>query len=122
MCDVLVLEDDPLVRVLTVDALAEAGLSVIEASSLQEARAVLAANTPCRVLMVDHDLGEADEANGFDFARDRLAASDHVAALYVTGRWHLFEGMAPSRRERHLRKPFRLSELVRSVRDLLEAA
>ncbi len=122
MCDVLVLEDDPLVRTVMVEALADAGFSVIEASSLQEARAALAANAFCRVLMVDHDLGEADKANGFDFARDRVASSVDVSALYVTGRWHLLEDMVPSARERQLRKPFRLVELVQSVRDLLEGS
>ncbi len=122
MCDVLVLEDDAIVRMIAVDALADAGFDVVEASSLQEARSVLASSGSCKVLMVDHDLGEPDRANGFDFARERLAASACDAALYMTGRWNLFQGMAPTHRERHLRKPFRLAEMLRSVRDLVDAA
>ena len=121
MCDVMILEDDAFVRAIVAEVLVEAGFSVVEASCLREAREV-ASSISCRVLMVDHDLGEADRANGFDFARERLAASEDVSAIYVTARWNLFAGYAPSARERHLRKPFRMAELVHSVRELVSAA
>ena len=122
MCDVLVLDDDPLVRMLVVEVLTESGFSVAGASCLQEARCILASQAFCRILVVDHDLGEADRANGFDFARERLAVSDRVAVVYMTGRWHLLDGKGPTARERHLRKPFRLAEMVGSVQELLQAA
>ena len=123
MCDVLVLDDDPLVRMVAVDALADAGFSVQEASCLREARAVLASRSSCcKVLLVDHDLGEADRANGFDFAREQLAASPDVAAVFITGRWDLLQPRPQTPRERHLRKPYALSDLVRSVRELIDAA
>ncbi len=120
MCDVLVLDDDPLVRSVTVEALEDAGLSVVAASCLREARAILAERSVCRVLMVDHDLGEPDRANGFDFAERQLAASGDVAAIYTTGRWSLLDERRPTTRERHLPKPFRLADVVRSVKELLE--
>ena len=123
MCDVLVLDDDPLVRMVAVDALEDAGFSVEEASCLREARAVLASRPSCcKVLLVDHDLGETDQANGFDFARERLASSPEVGAVLITGRWDLLQARPRTPRERHLRKPYALSELVRSVRELIEAA
>ena len=119
MCDVLVLDDDPLVRSVAVEVLAEAGFSVVEASCLKEARRALEANERCKVLLVDHDLGEHDRANGFDFARERLAVFENATAIYVTGRWHLYDGWVPTPRERHLPKPFRLADLVRSVEELV---
>ena len=119
MCDVLVLEDDCLVRTLIVETLEDEGLSVAAASSLQEARTVMASHPFPRVLLVDHDLREPDLTNGFDFARDRLSTSSGVAAIYMTARWHLLAEYPPSARERQLRKPFRLVDMVRSVRELL---
>ena len=71
------------------------------------------------MLLVDHDLGEADRANGFDFARGRLAACSGIAAIYMTGRWHLLAGHPPGTRERQLREPFSMAEMVSSVRELL---
>ena len=120
MCDVLVLEDNHNVRIVSVCALREAGLSVVEASCLREARAALASLTSCKVLLVDHDLGEADMANGFDFAREHLAASPKVGAVFITGRWDLLIGIPSTSRQRQLRKPFRVADLVRVVRELIE--
>ncbi len=119
MCDVLVVDDDTLIRTLVAARFEDAGLSVHSVGCLRDARDALD-GAGCRILVVDHDLGEIDGANGFDFGRAALAAAPHLGVIYVSGRWEMLEELRPGRRERNLPKPFRVDHLLRLSRELLD--
>ena len=110
MCDLLVLDDDPLVRVTLVEALRDEGLAVIGAGSETEALAALREERAPRVVVADLDLGT--RRNGFVFAAIARMLCPDVAIIYITGRPEAAEGHAMNEREVLLRKPFLPSELV----------
>lgn len=64
---VLVVEDEPLVRALAVDALEDAGYDVIEAPSADYALLVLSRRPDVRVVFTDVDM--PGRLNGFELAR-----------------------------------------------------
>jgi CheY-like chemotaxis protein len=53
---VLLVEDEPIVRMIASDSLEEAGFDVVEASNAQEAMAILAARDDVGVLFTDVDM------------------------------------------------------------------
>jgi DNA-binding NtrC family response regulator len=61
MCDVLVLDDEPLIRELLVEALAYEGLSVREAETVRAAQAVLREHG-ARLLVAGKNLREGEES------------------------------------------------------------
>src|SRR5918995_1515378 len=89
MTDVLLVEDEPLVRLVLQETLQDAGLSVTEAASADEA---------------------LERPNGADVPR---------VVVYVTGRPVNIEGRDFGPRERLLLKPFACTDLVRTVRGLI---
>lgn len=119
MCDVLVIEDDLVVRSLVVEILRENNLSVLGATSLDEARVALARAGCCKVVVVDHDLGEPAPANGFDFARECLNRDENLGVVYISGRSRHFLALPLTSRERQLLKPFTLGEMLSAVQDLM---
>lgn len=76
---VLVLEDEPLIRLDIEDMLREAGFTVLAGDTLSGARAALAEGAP-RVAILDALLPEGDS---FGLARDLAAAG--AAIVFVTG-------------------------------------
>ena len=54
--DVLIVEDDPLIRMFGVDLLEDAGFEVIEASSADEALAILERSHEVRLVFTDIDM------------------------------------------------------------------
>ncbi len=117
MCDLLLLDDDPLVRSTLGEALRDAGLGVTEAASEAEALAVLR-DEPVkpRVLITDLDLRTG--RNGFVVAAIAQALVPTIAVIYITGRPDVLEGRELGAGERVLAKPFRPSQLVELLHDL----
>ena len=117
MCDLLVLDDDPLVRVTLVEALRDEGLEVIGAASEAEALEALRRDQAPRVVVTDLDLGT--KRNGFVFAAIARMLCPDVGIIYITGRPEAAEGHAMGEREVLLHKPFRPSELVAAAQRMM---
>ena len=72
---VLVVEDEPLVRMFAVDLLEDEGFTVLEAENADAALAVLRARLDVRVLFTDVDM--PGTLNGFALARQAAAECPH---------------------------------------------
>ena len=121
MCDVLVLEDEDVLRMLMVSVLEDHGLTVREAATAIQAVAISRGTPGFSLLVTDIDLGVAGE-DGFAVAAGLREVSPDLPVVFVTGRSWLFDGRSSTMRERQLSKPFSLLELVSAVQALLPAA
>jgi two-component system, response regulator PdtaR len=81
---VLVVEDEPLIRMLVVDVLAERGLEVREASTAEEALAILAGQPEVKVLFTDLNMPGA--LDGLELARRVHQHWPDVELLLTSGR------------------------------------
>ncbi len=113
---VLVVEDEPLIRMATVDMLEELGHSVSEAGTAEEALAMLDKNQPDIVLT---DLG-LPGMDGETFCHEMRRRWPTVAIIFATG---MNEGPALEDRSRTalLRKPFGIDELKTALVAAVEA-
>jgi len=69
---VLIVEDEPLLRLLAMDLVEEAGFIAVEASNADEAIAILETNTDIRILLTDIDMpGSMDGLKLAAAVRDR---------------------------------------------------
>ncbi|TLU73794.1 response regulator [Lichenicoccus roseus] len=117
MCDLLLLDDDPLVRTTLGEALRDAGIGVVEAASEAEALAALRdEQVKPRVLVTDLDLRTG--RNGFVVAAIAQALLPDIAVVYITGRADVLEDRTLRPGERMLAKPFRPSQLIDLLREL----
>ena len=120
MCDVLLLEDDALLRGSFAEILEADGYSVREAGSPDEAWAVL--HDPAegvRVLMADKDLGgPPGEPDGFAIAMAALRLRPGLTVVYASGQPGVpAHGLTP--RERILPKPFAAEALRALAREVI---
>lgn len=120
MCDILVLDDDPLVRATLVEALSENGLKVVGAAAEVEALVTLRLATPPRVFVTDLDLGT--KRNGFVVGAIARMLFPDVPIIYITGRPEAAYGHVMDARERLMQKPFRPSELMATAQHLMGEA
>lgn len=115
---ILVVEHYVLVRMVALDLLAEAGFHVIEAQDAQDALRLLNARTDVRVVLTDRDLpGEID---GIALARLINERWPTIGLLLTSSKTPPRPGELPMG-ACFLQKPYRPSDLVRDVRDLLAA-
>ncbi|MFM2091322.1 MAG: Sensor protein ZraS [Planctomycetota bacterium] len=107
---ILIVDDEPLIRELVADSLADDGVEVVLAGSLAEADALAAAERPDAVI-VDRHLGDGDGAAW-------------AAGLHLPGRILLLsgDGAAQTAGMAVLGKPFAVDELRARVRSLLAGA
>ena len=113
MIDVLVLDDDLMLRLTVAEALRGEGYRVEEAGSLRQARRVLSMDA-CTILIADHDLGEPDGIDGFSFAQAVRQERPSLGVIYMTARVEHLDTLPPG--EVTLRKPFTLATLVHRTR------
>jgi signal transduction histidine kinase/CheY-like chemotaxis protein len=111
---VLVVEDEPLIRMATVDMLMDLGHTVSEAGSAEEALQYLETERPDLVVT---DLG-LPGMTGRDFCSEVRRRWPDVAIVFATG---MNEGPAISDRTRTalLRKPFSVDELEAAIKEAL---
>jgi CheY-like chemotaxis protein len=123
---VLVVEDEPLIRILLCDLLEGAGLDVEDApdadQALERLSALGAERNPCRVLVTDVNLGRG--LDGVALAAEARRSVPGLEVLYVTGTpERVLKGRStPRPRERVLGKPFHTVELVETVRGLVASS
>lgn len=113
---VLVVEDEPLVMMLETEVLHDAGYSVIEASSADQAFEVLRSRPSVRAVLTDVEMpGHMD---GFEFARLVRQGWPDMAVVVVSGRREPAPGDIPAGTT-FLAKPFRPEQLVEIVGALI---
>ena len=110
---VLVVDDEPAIRMLCRINLELEGFRVLEAGSLGDARRVLE-NEPVAVLLVDVHLGDGD---GRDLVRELVERDGAPRIALLTGTYEL----PPDERagaDALIEKPFTLVELLSTVQRL----
>jgi CheY-like chemotaxis protein len=123
---VLVVEDEPLIRILLCDLLEGAGLDVEEAPdadhALKRLKALRADRSWCRVMVTDVNLGRG--LDGVALAAKARKSVPGLQVLYVTGTpERVLKGRGtPRPRERVLGKPFHTEELVETVQSLVASS
>lgn len=104
---VLVVDDEPLIRMTLVDFLADEGFAVLEASNVLEAVAVLARHR-IDALITDVDMPGA--LNGFDLVKLVHSYTAGVAVIVTSG------GHTPAEIDGHrvsfLAKPYRMDAIL----------
>jgi PAS domain S-box-containing protein len=117
---ILVVEDEPLVRAVIVDALEEAGHQVLEAEDGTAGLCVLRQDGPVDLLITDVGL---PGINGREFADASRALDPSLPVLFVTGYAHAATGdddwLAPGMEI--VTKPFAVDTLTERVRRILES-
>lgn len=114
--DVLVVEDEAMLREAIAERLGDEGLSVAEAEAAEEMVAVASrADGPPPVVVTDIELGPG--MDGLALGAELRRRWPGIGIIYVTGRPSRLSGHALGTGERFLPKPFALAALTRAVRD-----
>ncbi|SMH39433.1 ATP-binding protein [Azospirillum agricola] len=111
---ILVVEDDPLVRLGTVALIEELGYRVVEAGGGAEALAILRSGRPVDALVTDFAM---PDMNGADLIREARRLLPGLPALVVTG---YAEMRKPDPSIRILHKPFSRKQLSACLTALLQ--
>ena len=114
---VLVAEDEPLVRMVAVDILEDAGWTVIEAVDAEAALSVLNERSDVQVLVTDVEMPPGP-LNGFDLARLTRERFPEVSVIIVSGKVRPRPGDLPSG-ARFVPKPYCATKLTRVVQDVM---
>ena len=119
--DVLLVEDETLVRETLAEDLAGAGLDVAEAPSAEAAlaRTATEAGQPPSVIVTDVDLGAG--MDGLTFVAEARRRWPEVGVVVMTGNPANLNARRPDPREVCLRKPFAPRRLAAAVRALMAA-
>ena len=119
--DVLLVEDEGLIREMLAQHLADAGLDVAEAPTAEVALVVAAAagqaGKPPRVLVTDVNLGRG--MDGLALATEVRRRWPEVGVVVMTGNPANLNGRRPGPREVRLFKPFGPHVLTTTVNELL---
>jgi DNA-binding response OmpR family regulator len=116
MHDVVVLEDDDLVRDVLTDIIETEGFAVHPSANADDALAYLDIAEGCELLLTDIDLGSGP--NGFQAAHTAQERHPNLPVIYLTGRPGNRENVRLRPNERFLCKPFRMQELVEAMHSL----
>jgi len=109
---VLVVEDEFLVRDMIAHELARAGFAVLQATTAEEALALLAQTEPVELLFTDIKLPGMD---GWRLAEEIRVRAPDVKVIYATG---YAERAEPLPESRFLQKPYRPSEVLQAAAEL----
>jgi len=116
---VLIVEDEPIVRMMMVDVFEESGFEVLEAADARDALGLLAEHPEVSALFTDVDM--PGDVNGFELAQRSRLTHPRIAVQITSGRWAARPaGLPPG--ARFLAKPYGLDEAVAGVRELIAAA
>ncbi len=115
--DILLVEDDDLVRDCLYEALHEAGLATEGSGSAEAALGLLDARHPPGVVVTDINLGPG--MDGLAFARAAREVCPGLPVVFISGRYAELRNMMPH--ERFLPKPFTTPALLRAIEDVRAA-
>ncbi len=115
--DILLVEDDDIVRDCLVEALHDAGLQIEESGSAEAALGLLDADFPPGVVVTDINLGAG--MDGLSFVRAAREVCPDLPVVFISGRYGELTGMSPL--ERFLPKPFTTPALLRAIADVRDA-
>jgi CheY-like chemotaxis protein len=110
---VLVVEDEPLIRLLVIDILSEAGFEVLEAQDPAEALTVLKSDEQIDVLLTDVRMPGC--IDGFELAEVAKRSRPKLRVIVTSG--YIARGDLPSGTN-FLHKPFSASDLLKRVRQV----
>ncbi|UFN50417.1 response regulator [Roseomonas sp. OT10] len=117
MSEVIIIDDEALIRSTLVTIFEISGWQACSAGSPEEALGLISMACPRPLLVADLNLGES--VDGFEVADRARGIRPDLSVLYVSGEPERLTGLDLSCRERALTKPFRTEELLAAVRDLL---
>src|SRR5438128_7307175 len=116
---ILVVEDEPLVRLTIVEALQEGGYTVLEAADGRSAIEQIDQQESLRGLVTDIRMGPGP--SGWDVAHHARERFSSLAIVYVTGDSGAEWSATGVPQSTVLQKPFASAELVTAVANLLVA-
>jgi DNA-binding response OmpR family regulator len=120
MC-ILLVEDEPLIRLIMAEELAEAGFEVREAETGDQAAALIEA-TPSYFTLLVTDIHMPGTLDGIELARLMRTQRPDIPIIYTTGRpGALNDGVRLGARDILVVKPFTPSHLLAVVHRLLGA-
>ena len=116
---VLIVEDEPLLRILAIEVVEEAGFVAIEARDAEEAVILLESRADITLLFTDINMpGSIDGLKLAHAVRNRWPP---IKILVVSGKQRLQSSDLPSN-SRFLRKPYQASTLVEELRSMVGSA
>lgn len=114
---ILIVDDEPLILVGLAMQVADWGYNVVEASSADEAVAVLERQPDIRLVVTDVDMpGKMDGLHLARFVRERWPP---VGLIVISGKSLVGEGQLPPR-SRFFEKPVREQSLRKAIEELVE--
>jgi CheY-like chemotaxis protein len=117
---VLVVEDEPLLRMAAVSFLEDAGFEVIEAADADEAIKFLESRNNIRLIFTDIDM-PSGSMNGLRLAKAVRDRWPPVEIIIVSGHQVPHATELPER-SRFFPKPYNEAEMVSTMREMLQAA
>lgn len=115
---ILVVEDEPLIRFILVDALQDEGYRVLAAASVLEAIGHIARHAEIDGLVTDVDLPGG--LSGLDLLQLFIKCRPDAARIVVSGRGDLEEAAFPSA-VRIFAKPYSLDDVIAELDDQITA-
>lgn len=113
---VLVVEDEPLLRMVMVDELEEAGFNVVEARNGDEGMRALNDNPDLAALLTDIEM--PGSVNGMMLARITSKLYPHAAVIVMSGRVWPGQTELPAK-TKFFGKPFRHDDVIKALHDLM---
>ena len=114
---VLLVEDEPFIRLATADALEDAGFEVIETANAQAAQEVLRRRTDVRVLFTDVKM--PGSMNGLELASLVRSRWPHISVVITSGHLEPGNGMLPQEAV-FIAKPYSEQAPAMAIRALLD--
>jgi DNA-binding NtrC family response regulator len=115
--DVLVVDDEALVRMIVTEGLVDDGLAVVEAPSAEQALALTETAGAPGVVVTDVNLGQG--MNGLALAEEVHRRWPDAGVVIMTGNPAGVQAHSFGEQERFLTKPFGNARLVSAVRELM---
>ena len=110
--NILIVDDDPLVRLGTVEMLEDLGHYVVEANSGSVAIEILNQDASINLIITDHSMPEMTGVELIKFVRTKLP---NIAIILASGYAEIPGGVVDSLRVSRLAKPFRQEELALAI-------
>lgn len=117
-CTVLIVEDEPLVRMLAIEEFEELGFIVHAASDAASALVLLAQVEPLDLLFTDIQMPGL--SNGWELGRKARALRPGIRVIYATG--YGGEHAEPVADSATVRKPYLFSDIQAALREVGMAA